>query len=118
MNQVCLTGNLVKDVELRTTTTGNSVVRFTLAVNRRKKEDGADFISCVAYGQTAELIHLHIKKGHRMGLSGHIQTGSYEKDGKTIYTTDVVANSIDFLERKQEKSEEYVPVVSDEDLPF
>ena len=121
MNRVELIGRMVRDTELRTTTTGNSVVRFTLAVDRRKREDGADFINCTAFSKTAELIHQYIKKGHRLGISGHIQTGSYEKDGKTVYTTDVVADSIDFLESKQreEREEEFVPIeVADEDLPF
>ena len=102
MNRVELIGRMVRDTELRTTTTGNSVVRFTLAVDRRKREDGADFINCTAFSKTAELIHQYIKKGHRLGISGHIQTGS-----------------IDFLESKQREEETFTPIeVADEDLPF
>lgn len=120
MNRVELIGRSVRDTELRTTTTGTSIVRFSIAVDRRNKDDGADFISCTAFGKTAELIHQYVRKGNRVGISGHIQTGSYEKDGKKIYTTDVIADSIDFLENKTavEPKEEFVPVIEDEDLPF
>ena len=122
MNRLVLIGRNVRDLELKTASTGTSVLRFTLAVDRKKREDGADFINCISYGKCAELIAQYVKKGHRLAVSGHIQTGSYEKDGKKIYTTDIVADSIEFLEKKeaQESSgpEEFVPVVDDGDLPF
>lgn len=120
MNRVELIGRMARDPELRSTATGTTMVRFTMAVDRRKKDDGADFISCVAYSKTAELIHQYIKKGNRVGVSGHILTGSYEKDGKKVYTTEVVADSIDFIENKakDDKEEEFTPVIADEDLPF
>ena len=115
MNRLVLIGNLVRDVELKTTTTGNSIVRFTLAVSRKNRNDGADFINCVAYGKVAELLSQYVRKGHKLAVSGHIQTGSYEKDGKRVYTTDVVADSVEFLEKKQR--DEFAPI-SDDDLPF
>ena len=124
MNRLVLIGRNCRDLELRTANSGTSVLRFTLAVDRKKREDGADFISCVAYGKCAELVAQYVKKGHRLAVSGHIQTGSYEKDGKKVYTTDVVADSVEFLERKEEhreektEAEEFVPVVEDADLPF
>lgn len=117
MNRVELIGRMTRDTELRTTSTGNSIVRFSIAVDRRKKEDGADFINCTAYSKTAEMIHQYFKKGQRIGISGHIQTGSYEKDGKKIYTTDVVADGIDFCDGRQREADEPVEV-ADEDLPF
>ena len=115
MNKTILTGRTVKELELKTTQQGNSVVRFTLAVDRRKKDDGTDFISCVAYGKVAELLERYVRKGQKIGLVGHIQTGKYEKDGKTVYTTDVIMDELEFLEKK---STDYSPVQSDGDLPF
>lgn len=135
MNKVNLVGRLTKDIEVRYTQQTNTAVgRFNLAVNRRKKEDGADFISCVAWGKTAEIMEKYVKKGHRVGISGRIQTGSYEKDGHKYYTTDVIVEDFEFLETKgehsddaphesapQEKRDEWMPIpddLTDDDLPF
>lgn len=110
MNHVALIGRLTRDVEVRQA--GNtSVARFTLAVDRRFKKDGeqtADFISCVAFGKTAEFIEKHIsKKGQKMVVEGRIQTGSYkDKDDKTVYTTDVIIDQVEFGEGKGETSAE------------
>ncbi len=109
MNNVSLIGRLTRDPELRYTQSGVAVVRFNVAVDRRmskqRKREAeaanqptADFINCTAWRQTAELIANYFKKGNRIGVTGRIQTGSYEKDGQTIYTTDVIADSIDFIE--------------------
>lgn len=109
MNNVCLVGRLARDPELRYSTSGLAVVRFTLAVDRRmskekkmeaeaKNQPTADFISCTAFGGTAETIANYTSKGRRIGIEGRIQTGSYEKDGQRVYTTDVVVNSFEFLE--------------------
>ena len=127
MNKVQLIGRVTKDIECRyTPQTQKAVARFTLAVNRMRKEDGADFISCVAWGKTAEIMEKYVKKGHMVGISGRIQTGSYEKNGHKIYTTDVVVEDMEFLEKKEKTvshgaTEEYVPegfAFIDEDLPF
>lgn len=103
INRVVLVGRLTKDPELRYTPSGTATVKFTLAVNRRVKKEGqpeADFISCVAWTKTAESLANFQKKGNLIGLEGRIQTGSFEgQDGKRVYTTDVVADSIQFLER-------------------
>ncbi|RHW38725.1 single-stranded DNA-binding protein [Lysinibacillus yapensis] len=103
INRVVLVGRLTKDPELRYTPSGTANVKFTLAVNRRVKKEGqpeADFISCVAWTKTAENLANFQKKGNLIGVDGHIQTGSFEaQDGKRVYTTDVVADSIQFLER-------------------
>lgn len=81
-----------------------AVARFTLAVNRKgKQKDKADFISCVAFGKAAETLDKYVSKGHRVGIVGHIQTGSYDhKDGHKVYTTDVVVDEFEFLEPKKD----------------
>ena len=102
MNSVCLIGRLTKDVQERRTQNGTAVVSFTLAVDRRKKDDGADFISCIAWGKSAETIAKYVHKGDLFGVTGYIQTRSYEKDGRRNYATEVVTTSFQFLERKRE----------------
>lgn len=102
MNQVQLIGRLTKDPELRMTPNGLSVCRFTLAVNRMKKDE-ADFISCIAFDKLAHNLVDYQKKGNRIAITGRIQTGSYEnQQGQRIYTTEVVANSIEFLDYRSE----------------
>ena len=105
INRVVLVGRLTKDPELRYTPNGIASCRFTVAVNRtfrgQNGEPEADFISCVAWRKQAENLANFMKKGNLIGLEGRIQTGSYEgQDGKRVYTTDVVADSIQFLEPK------------------
>lgn len=101
MNNVSLIGRLTKDVEERRTQSGTPVVSFTLAVDRRKKEDGADFINCIAWDKTAETIAKYVHKGDLFAVTGYIQTRSYEKDGRMNYMTEVVTTSFQFLERKR-----------------
>lgn len=103
INRVVLVGRLTKDPELKYTQTGIAVTRFTLAVNRafsnQQGEREADFISCVAWRKQAENIANYLRKGSLVGVDGRIQTGSYEgQDGKRVYTTEVVADSTQFLE--------------------
>ena len=104
MNSVQLVGRFTKNPEVRYSNGGSSVARFTLAVDRKyKQENGetADFITCVAFGKTAEFIEKYFAKGQRIGLNGRIQTGSYtNQEGQKIYTTDVVAESVEFVESK------------------
>lgn len=102
MNNVSLIGRLTKDVQERRTQNGTAVASFTLAVDRRKKEDGADFINCIAWDKAAETIVRYVHKGDLFGVTGHIQTRNYEKDGRMIYVTEVVTTSFQFLERKRE----------------
>ncbi len=110
MNSVSLMGRLTRDPELRyTANTQMANARFVVAVNRKlskeKRQEAesngyptADFISCMAWGKTAENIANYLKKGNRIAITGHIQTGSYEnQQGQRIYTTDVV-DSFDFIE--------------------
>lgn len=108
MNSVQLVGRFTKEPEVRYTDGGSSVSKFTLAVDRaysREGGDSADFISCVAFGKTAEFIERYFHKGQRIGLNGRIQTGSYtNKDGVKVYTTDVVAERVEFVESKASSS--------------
>lgn len=101
MNRVVLVGRLTKKPELRTTGSGISQTRFTLAVNRRSSQDGnreADFISCVAWRGTAEAIAKYLTKGRELAVEGRIQTGSYDaQDGTKRYTTDVVVDNFTFI---------------------
>jgi single-strand DNA-binding protein len=102
MNNVVLIGRLTKDPELRyIPQSETAVANFTLAVDRPlSKEKTADFIRIVAFGKTAELCEKYISKGRQVGISGRIQTGSYkDKEGKTVYTTEVYADRVEFLDR-------------------
>ena len=95
MNNIVLIGRMTKDPELKYTNNGKANTRFTLAVQRNKEE--TDFINCVAWEKTAENIAEYFKKGSQIAVQGSIRTGSYEKDGRTIYTTDVWVYKFDFL---------------------
>lgn len=104
MNQVTLIGRLVKDPETAYTQSGLATAKFTLAVDRMK--DGADFIRITAFGKTAELCDRYLAKGRQVAVQGRIQTGSYEKDGHPVFTTDVIADRIEFIgSAKAEKVE-------------
>lgn len=108
MNRVVLTGRLTKDPEVRYGGENNTAIAsFTLAVNRRfvNKDNHnaptADFIRCMTFGKTAEFVEKYFHKGQKADLEGRIQTGSYQnKDGQTVYTTDVVVENIEFGESK------------------
>lgn len=104
MNSVNLTGRLTRDPDVRYTDSGTSIARFTLAVDRRFKQEGgptADFINCVVFGKSAEFVEKYFSKGMKMELSGRIQTGSYtNKDGNKVYTTDVFGEQVGFAESK------------------
>lgn len=99
-------GRITKDAEVRVTSKDTTVSRFILAVDRRfAKEDAkhtADFISCVAFGKTAEFIGKYGLKGTKFVVEGHIQTGSYTNDkGDTVYTTDIAVENVEFAESKR-----------------
>ena len=103
MNRVVLIGRPTKEIDMRQA--GEmSVARFTLAVDRMKKEDPADFISCVAFGKTADAIGKYAGKGRRLAVEGRIQTGSYtNKDGGKVYTTDVVVERPEIIDWPEEE---------------
>ena len=104
MNSVILIGRLTKDPELSYTPSQTAVCRFTLAVDKaRKTEDqSADFIRITVWDRQAENCDRYLAKGRKAAVSGRIQTGSYEKDGRTVYTTEVIANSVEFLSSGQQ----------------
>lgn len=101
INRVVLVGRLTKDPELRRTQSGTSVVSYTIAVNRRSAQPGqpdADFINCVAWNKTAELMAQYLRKGSLIGIEGRIQTRSYDnQQGQKVYITEVLVNMIQFL---------------------
>ncbi|MCF0228350.1 MAG: single-stranded DNA-binding protein [Parasporobacterium sp.] len=106
MNKVILMGRLTRNPEIRYSQndTSMAVARFTLAVDRRFRKDSensADFISCVAFGKTAEFFERYAVQGTKMVVEGRIQTGSYTKqDGSKVYTTDVVVENAEFAESR------------------
>lgn len=106
MNKVVLIGRLTRDPELRYTSSNIPSVRFSLAVDRpfqnQNGERGTDFINIVVWRKQAENVKKYITKGSLVAVEGRIQTGSYEKDGQRIYTTDVVADNVQFLESKSQ----------------
>lgn len=105
MNRVFLVGRLTKDPDIRVTQNGTGTARFTLAVDRKTKEPATDFISCVAFGKTAEFYEKYVTQGMKMVVAGHIQTGSYtNKDGQRVYTTDVIVDESEFAESKRTES--------------
>ncbi|MEL3970706.1 single-stranded DNA-binding protein [Rossellomorea oryzaecorticis] len=121
INQVTLVGRLTKDPEARKTTEGKSVLNVTVAVNRQfKNQQGqtdADFVLCKIWNKAADNTEKYCRKGSVVGITGRIQTRNYENDqGKRIYVTEVVAESIRFLDTKPpaEREEKKEPV----ELPF
>ena len=122
MNLVCLCGRLTKDPEVRYTQSAEpmAIARYTLAVDRRKKdENSADFISCVAFGKSAEFAEKYLHKGIKILVEGRIQTGSYtNKDGKKIYTTDVVVESTEFAESRNSAQQAPAEPTADMDEGF
>lgn len=119
MNNVVLIGRLVKDVESRFTQEGKGIARLTLAVNRAMKKDEADFISCVAFGKTAEVLINYTQKGSQVAIEGNIRTGSYDKDGTKVYTTDVIIQRVELLGGKAPATAKVDDMVQDfGDIPF
>ena len=136
LNSVVLVGRLTKDPELRYTPSNQAVATFSLAVNRRfKNQNGdreADFINCVIWRQQAENLANWAKKGALIGITGSIQTRNYEnKQGQRVYVTEVVAEQFQLLESQKERGNQSQgnnqpdfgrnasPMdISDDDLPF
>ncbi len=113
INRVILVGRLTRDPALRKTNTGRSVVSFTLAVDRRKSANAdpnqptADFVPCTAWNQVADLIAQYTHKGSQIGVEGRIQTRNYDdpnNPGKKVYVTEVVCDSLTFLDSRSSES--------------
>ena len=128
MNNVSLVGRLTRDPDIHFKD-DMAIARFTLAVARPAqmgKEATSDFPSVVCFGKTAELVQKFIGKGRLIGVTGRIQTGNYtDKDGKKVYTTDVVAERVEFLDKAEKKEEPIsnIPLdgfeqISDDSIPF
>lgn len=104
INRVILVGRITRDLEMRKTQNGASVLSFNLAVGRRSSQPGqpdADFINCVAWNRTAELMAQYLHKGSLIGVEGRIQTRSYDnQQGQRVYVTEVICDSVQFLESK------------------
>ncbi len=136
MNNVTLIGRLTKDPEVRYTADQMAIAKFTVAVDRVGKEKQADFIPVIVFGKQAETCEKYLVKGRKVAIEGRIQTGSYEnKEGKRVYTTDVVAYRVEFVEwgdrdgspagtgeNSIAKSKDGVPEglqsIDDDDIPF
>ena len=137
MNKVILMGRLTRDPEVRYSAGENAlaIARYTLAVDRRFRRDGeanADFINCVSFGRTAEFAEKYFRQGLKIAVTGRIQTGSYtNRDGVKVYTTDIIVESHEFAESRNNNAlvSNDVPAVGsdgfmnipdglDEELPF
>lgn len=139
MNRVILVGRITKDPEIKSTQSNIAVVTFTLAVNRQfadqSGEKQADFIQCVVWRKQAENLARFVRKGALLGVEGRIQTRQYEADNGTRYVTEVVCDSVQFLESKGDTTEQPVreeqntsetdefyetskQLAAEEDLPF
>ena len=130
MNKVILIGRLTKDPEIRYTNNQLAIASFTVAIDRFSRnsdEKKADFPRVTCFGKTAQLVEQYVKKGQQVAIDGSLQTGSYkDNDGKTVYTTDVIADRVEFLGSKKQDGENttYNPLADegftalDEDVPF
>lgn len=125
MNQIILIGRLTRDPDVRYN--GElAIARYTLAVDRRfnRDEQQADFIQCVAFGKNGEFAGKYFCKGIKIAITGRVQTGSYKnRDGNTVYTTDVIVESQEFVESKSAQREANTEAdgfepYDEEDLPF
>lgn len=131
MNNVNLLGRLTRDPEVRYTQSQMAVATFTLAVDRMARageEKKADFLRVTCFGKTAENCERFLFKGKRAAVSGRIQTSTYEKDGKTVYSTDIIADRVEFIdwgeknaENERQTPSEPIPsgfAAVDDELPF
>lgn len=139
MNKVILIGRLAKDPDVRIGTNDTKIARYTLAINRKyhkNNEPTADFIGCVALGKNGEFAEKYLHQGIKIAVIGRIQTGSYtNRDGKKVYTTDVLIEEQEFVESKKSQSKEQsqppvpspeqdtsgfmdMPSIMDDELPF
>ncbi len=122
MNHVTLIGRLTKDPEVRYTQSGTAVGTFTLAVDRRVQKDKpkeADFIPCVVWSKTAEVVGNYCKKGKQVAVNGRIQVRSYDaKDGTKRYVTEVIVNDLELLGKGDGSKQNNGNYPTDEEIPF
>ena len=118
MNRVTLIGRLTKDVDLQTTASGMSRALVTVAIDRHDQEANTDFPQVTVFGKTAENLARYCGKGSLIGIEGRIQTGSYEKEGRKIFTTSIIADRVEFLGKRPEESPADTFAAIDEQMPF
>lgn len=128
MNKVILMGRLTRNPEVRYSQNNTATARFTLAVDRRSQEPVTDFIPCVSFGRLAEVAEKYFRQGTKVVITGRIQTGSYtNRDGKKVYTTDVIVEDQEFAESIRSQSQTYeadpnrfldIPEGDNDHLPF
>ena len=117
-------GRITRDPDVRYSQTGNpmAIARYTLAVDRTFKKEGqpdADFISCIAFGKSAEFAEKYFKQGMKIGVTGRIQTGSYtNEEGRKVYTTDIIVEHQDFCEKKAENQSSGTAAPQNDDCGF
>lgn len=133
MNKAIMMGRLTRDPEIRYTNGGKTIAKFSLAVDRRFKQEGqpeADFFNCVTFGKQAEFVEKYLHKGTKILIAGQVQNNNYtDKDGKAVYSTQILIEEIDFAESKQTQQQAsgndsgqqdwmIVPEGVSEELPF
>jgi single-strand DNA-binding protein len=104
MNRIVLIGRLTKEPELRTTSNGKDIVNFSIAVNKKFKKDEADFFSVQAWEGTARYVAEYLGKGRLVAIDGRLETRNYEKDGKKVYITEVIAEQVSALDRARDEA--------------
>lgn len=123
LNKVTLIGNVGKDPEIKTFASGNKVAQITLATTERYKDrngeqkEDTEWHSVQAFGKLADVVERFVHKGSLLYVEGKIRTRSYESDGRTIYKTEIVANAIQMLDRRQQEQRPAQADDNDEDLP-
>ena len=122
MNKVIFKGNIANNIEKRTTKDGKDVATFNLAIRRSiKNKEGnyeADFIKCVAFGNNATLITKYFQKGSGIIIEGQLRTGSYEKNGEKVYTTEVIVERVEFVDKLEKNPYEEMSKKVEEDFEF
>ena len=126
MNSCNFTGRLTKDPELKTTQSGKKYLRFCLAVDGIKDKDGnktADFVDCIAWNKSGEIIAQYARKGSKLGISGRYHTTTYDKDGEKRKNVDIVVSEFDLLDSKPKDQAEQPQEIPDQaeipqELPF
>lgn len=121
INMIVALGNLTKDPDIFYTSNQTCLAKFTIALNRGKKngEDlGADFPRVTCFGKTAEIVERYVKKGSQIAIVGHLHTDSYEKDGRKVYTTEIVADRVELLSKTDNKVPSGFEQLKDSDIPF
>ena len=131
MNVVNIIGRWVRDHEVVETNSGTTIVKNTIAVDHPFKKDDSSFLRVVMFNKTGELANQYTGKGSKIAIMGHIQSGSYEKDGQKVFTVDIIANQIEFLDSKKDSQQNEQPQynasaqqsgdpinIVEDDLPF